>query len=73
VPETLPIKDVFHFLAKDCYLVLEVYDDKQTKLFDLPQNRFAALFCNAATPYATIKELSIEQNFSKSAENIESC
>ena len=49
-----PIKEVFPFLAKGSYLVLEVYDKADRFLFELPQNLFAKAFSLAETPYDTL-------------------
>ncbi len=51
------IKDAFRFLARGSYLVLEVYDENERHLFDLPQNRLAELFSLAQTPYETLYSL----------------
>ncbi len=56
VADECPIKDVFPFLSRGSYLVLEVYD-KEGGSFDLPQNRLAAWFDRAATPYESLREL----------------
>lgn len=52
-----PVKDVFKFLENGAYLVLEVYDERETHLFDLPQNELAALFVAAPSPYTPLGEL----------------
>lgn len=57
VPQTLPIKDALKFFTKGCYLVLEVYDERQNKCFELPQNQFAELFSLAPSPYTPLKDL----------------
>ena len=54
---TLPIKDALKFVARDSYLVLEAYDEKETHLFDLPQNELSALFLRAESPLQTLAEL----------------
>jgi len=46
-----PIKNVFQYLSRGTYLVLEVYDENEKHLFDLPQNELSAYFLQAATPY----------------------
>ncbi|MBQ7912850.1 MAG: site-2 protease family protein [Clostridia bacterium] len=46
-----PIKDVLRFISKDSYLVVEVYDEKETHLFNLSQNQLSDLFARAKTPY----------------------
>ena len=57
VLDTYAIKDVFKFLARGSYLVLEVYDERENHLFDLSQNELSELFLHADTPYATLREL----------------
>ena len=54
VSKDCPIKDAFRFIAKGSYLVLEVYDEQEEKLFDLPQNELSALFLASKTPYETL-------------------
>lgn len=54
VSQDCPIKDAFRFIAKGSYLVLEVYDEQEEKLFDLPQNELSALFLASKTPYETL-------------------
>ena len=54
---TCPIKNVFRYVTRGAYLVLEVYDEQENKLFDLPQNELSALFCLAETPYETLLAL----------------
>ncbi len=58
-----PVKDAFRFLARGSFLVLEVYDRQDRHLFDLSQNRLAALFAAAQTPYEKIGELYERVNF----------
>lgn len=57
VLDTCPIKDAMRYLARGSYLVLEVYDENERHLFDLPQNEFSAWFLQAETPYTTLKTL----------------
>lgn len=57
VLDTCTVKNALRFLSAGSYLVLEVYDKNETHLFDLPQNRFAALFANSDTPYAKLGDL----------------
>ena len=52
-----PIKDVFRFLSRGSYLVLEVYDNEERPLCHLPQNKLSALFEKAPSPYTPIHEL----------------
>ncbi len=56
VAEECAVKDVFPFLSRGSYLVLEVYG-KEGWSFDLPQNRLAEWFARAETPYESLKEL----------------
>ena len=51
---TCPIKDVIGFLSRGSYLVLEVYDENERHLFDLPQNELSVWFLHAKTPYESI-------------------
>lgn len=64
VARSCKIKDVFKHLESGAYLVLEVYDERENRLFDLPQNELSALFAAAPSPYATLGEL-FEQNKQK--------
>ncbi len=57
VLESCSVKDALRFVARGSYLVLEVYDEQERHLFDLPQNGLAELFERAETPYATLGEL----------------
>lgn len=55
--ERCPIKDVLRYVTRGSYLVLEVYDDNERKLFELPQNEFAEYFQRAPSPYTAIGDL----------------
>lgn len=57
VEENCAVKDVFRFLARGSYLVLEVYDHKEQHLFDLTQNELSVLFLQAETPYESLRRL----------------
>ena len=48
------IKDVTGFLSRGSYLVLEVYDESERHLFDVPQNELALWFLRAKTPYDSL-------------------
>lgn len=48
------IKDVFAFLERGSYLVLEVYNEQEQHLFDVPQNELSAWFLHAKTPYESL-------------------
>lgn len=52
-----PIKDAFRYLSRGSYLVLELYDEGENHLCDLPQNELSALFEKAPTPYTPLIEL----------------
>jgi len=52
-----PIKDVFRFLSRDAFLVLEVYDEKQRRLCEVTQTELSALFAAAKTPYEPLQNL----------------
>lgn len=49
-----PIKDALRFVSRGTYLVLEVYDERERHLFDLPQNELNEYFLRAKTPYETL-------------------
>ena len=57
VLETCTVKSALRFLSTGSYLVLEVYDQNERHLFNLPQNLFASLFSNSTTPYETLGDL----------------
>ena len=57
---TCPIKDTFRFLSRGCFLVLEVYDEQERKLFELSQNELSQFFTVAKTPYQSIGEIYIK-------------
>ena len=48
------IKDVFAFLERGSYLVLEVYNEQEQHLFDVSQNELSAWFLHAKTPYESL-------------------
>ena len=52
-----PIKDLFPFLSRGCFLVFEVYDHQARLLFELPQNDVSAFFSVAETPYESLLTL----------------
>ena len=52
-----PIKDVFRFLSRGNYLVLEIYDENERHLCNLPQNKLSVLFEKAPSPYTPLREL----------------
>ncbi len=59
------IKDVFKYVSKGRYLVLEVYDSEEKHLFNLSQNQLSLLFLQAKTPYETLQTLKNRQNNTK--------
>ena len=52
-----PIKNALRFLSRGSYLILEIYDEQENHLFDLPQNELSAYFLSAKSPYTTLSEL----------------
>lgn len=61
VSENCPIKDVLRHVARGQYLVLEVYDERERHLFDLPQNELSEAFLSAPSPYTKLKDVQILQ------------
>ena len=57
VLNTCTVKSALRFLSPSSYLVLEVFNDKEEHLFDLPQNLFSDLFASASSPYETLGTL----------------
>ena len=57
VSEDAPIKDVFRFIQKDSYLVLDAYSNEETLSFSITQNQLHALFLQATTPYDSLRKL----------------
>lgn len=56
VLSSCPIKDAFRYVTRGAYLVLEVYDEEENHLFDLPQNELSQFFLLAQTPYTPLSE-----------------
>ncbi len=54
--EDCAIKEVFPFIVRGSYLVVEVYG-KEGRSFELPQNELATLFERAESPYETLLSL----------------
>ena len=52
-----PTKNALRFLSRGSYLILEVYDEEEQHLFDLPQNELAAYFLLAKSPYTPLADL----------------
>ena len=63
-----PIKDTFRYVTRGTYLVLEIYDENETHLFDLPQNELSKLFWLAQTPYDTLLDLTSTHAFAKKSD-----
>ncbi len=57
VLDTCQIKDALSFLSRGSFLVLEVYDEQERHLFDLPQNELSEWFACAKTPYESLKSI----------------
>lgn len=56
VMETRPVKDVFRYLSRGTYLVLEVYSKDERLLYTLSQNELSKLFLSSKSPYASLGE-----------------
>ena len=56
-----PIKDALRYVVRGSYLVLEVYDENERKIFELPQNELAEYFQRAPSPYTPIGDLYIQK------------
>ena len=54
VLDSCPIKDALKFVSRGTYLVLEVYDEGENHLFDIPQNELNEYFLRAKNPYETL-------------------
>ena len=63
---TRPVKDTLKYITSGAYLVLEVYDENERHLFDLPQNELSAWFLSAPSPYTPLVELYEMQKSQKS-------
>lgn len=57
ISEHAPVKDVFRFIQKDSYLVLDAYTSEETLSFSLTQNQLHVLFLQAETPYDSLLKL----------------
>ena len=57
VLNTCTVKKALRFLSSSSYLVLEIYDEQEKHLFDLPQNLFSDLFSQSSSPYETLEDL----------------
>ncbi len=65
VPATLPVKDALKFIAKGRYLIVEGYDEYETRVFTLSQRELSLLFLSARSPYETLQELQNRGIFSQ--------
>ncbi len=61
IADNCPVKDAFRFLSRGSYLVLEVYNEGEKHLYDLPQNELSALFLQAKTPYDSLHTLKMDK------------
>ena len=68
VSATCPTKDALRFLSRGSYLILEVYDEQENHLFDLPQNELSEYFLSAASPYTPLSELCKNDKIEQKAE-----
>lgn len=57
VLDSCTVKEALRFLTHGEYLVLEVFDQNENHLFNLPQNMLAAMFTDSASPYDTLGSL----------------
>ncbi len=57
VLDSCSIKTALRFITKGSYLVLEVYDEAENRLFNLTQNELAHLLLLAKTPYQSLQEV----------------
>ena len=57
VLDTCPIKNALKYISRGTYLILEVYDENECRLFELPQNTLSEYFLFAQTPYETLQTL----------------
>ena len=52
-----PVKDAFRFLSRGYFLVLEVYDEDERRIFEISQNELSQFFAAAKTPYEPLGEI----------------
>ena len=70
VLDSLPVKDALKYITQGSYLVLEVYDERENKLFDLPQNALGEFFLASENPNAPLSEVQKwAKNYQKSTKN----
>ena len=55
--ESCTVKTALRFITKGAYLVLEIYDEGENKLFELTQNELAALVLRSKSPYQTLRSI----------------
>lgn len=52
-----PVKNALRYVTQGTYLVLEVYDEKEKRLFELSQNELSEYFLQSESPYETLLSL----------------
>lgn len=57
VLDSCSLKTALRFITKGSYLVLEVYDEAENRLFNLTQNELARLLLLAKTPYQSLRDV----------------
>ena len=57
VLEDTMIKDLLKYLVSGTYLIIEVYDKNEKRMFEITQNELSNLFQNAPSPYLKMYEL----------------
>ena len=68
VLESCSIKDALQFVSRGCYLVLEVYNKQEERLFELTQNELNGLLVLSKSPYEQISRLQKRKNSQKKEE-----
>lgn len=68
VLESCSIKDALQFVSRGCYLVLEVYNKQEERLFELTQNELNGLLLLSKSPYEQISRLQKRKNSQKKEE-----
>ncbi len=69
VLEDKPVKEVLKYIQSGSYLVLEAYDRRENKLFEITQNQLAQAFLSSSTPYTPLKLLKMSKNNEKISKN----
>ena len=65
VLESCTVKNALRFLGNGSFLILEVYDENERKLFELSQNELAELFTKSDSPYDTLGNLKRKGDFTQ--------